>query len=327
MRPHMGNIGSVRSAQIPNYGESPRSSAPPSHANSRGSVTSSSTRYRGNMGRPISTMTRHPLPPVPTIFSELSSPAVPDSLWHAKDFMVGAGMVIIQPSTGKVVVLSEEYKDRRGGTRRHWFLPKGRKDRGESLEQAALREAYEESGFHVSFMPLFIPTHAPMPPDEREYGYAFPTVSEPIFVGMHEWRKGHWGSDDLGGEYLTFWYVGQIPDDAVVEAGTRMPDEVGYKTHLVSLNVALQLLADSHNLSCIVRTAYSHYDTTKAILQSPGWLEWVREKGLDPVVMATGYMPDQTNIHVLAGGNTPQIDEQNTASSPMDGHDARTASL
>jgi 8-oxo-dGTP pyrophosphatase MutT (NUDIX family) len=49
----------------------------------------------------------------------------------------GAGMVIFQPSTHHVVVVEDEPS-------REWFLPKGRKDVGESLEQAAVREAYEE---------------------------------------------------------------------------------------------------------------------------------------------------------------------------------------
>jgi 8-oxo-dGTP pyrophosphatase MutT (NUDIX family) len=51
--------------------------------------------------------------------------------------MLGAGMVIIQPSTEKLVVVYES-------ALKYWFLPKGRKDVGESLEQTALREAYEE---------------------------------------------------------------------------------------------------------------------------------------------------------------------------------------
>ena len=45
-------------------------------------------------------------------------------------------MVIIQPSTSKIVLVTDE--------RERWFLPKGRKDKGETLEQTALREAYEE---------------------------------------------------------------------------------------------------------------------------------------------------------------------------------------
>lgn len=73
-----------------------------------------------------------------------STPVVPDSLWFAEDFMIGAGMVIIQPSTGKIALLYEGFKDERGRQHHRWFLPKGRKDIGESLEETALREAYEE---------------------------------------------------------------------------------------------------------------------------------------------------------------------------------------
>ena len=46
-------------------------------------------------------------------------------------------MVILQPSTSRVVIVHETRLN-------YWFLPKGRKDVGESMEQAALREAYEE---------------------------------------------------------------------------------------------------------------------------------------------------------------------------------------
>jgi len=70
--------------------------------------------------------------------SERSTAAIPDSIFHATDFILGSGVVIIQPSTSKIVLVT----DKRG----RWFLPKGRKDKGESLEQTALREAYEEVG-------------------------------------------------------------------------------------------------------------------------------------------------------------------------------------
>lgn len=69
--------------------------------------------------------------------SQDSSPGFPDGVYFASDFMIGAGMVILQPSTGKIVVVHD-------GRTNGWFLPKGRKDVGESLEQTALREAYEE---------------------------------------------------------------------------------------------------------------------------------------------------------------------------------------
>jgi 8-oxo-dGTP pyrophosphatase MutT (NUDIX family) len=49
-------------------------------------------------------------------------------------------MVIIQHQTHLVVVVHNTQKQ-------DWFFPQGRKNIGESLEQAALREAYEEVNF------------------------------------------------------------------------------------------------------------------------------------------------------------------------------------
>jgi ADP-ribose pyrophosphatase YjhB (NUDIX family) len=54
-------------------------------------------------------------------------------------------MVIIQQNTHKIVVVFETQK-------KYWFFPRGRKDIGESLEKAALREAYEE----VRILPYFV---------------------------------------------------------------------------------------------------------------------------------------------------------------------------
>lgn len=82
-------------------------------------------------------------PPSIHQLSERSTPAIPDSIFHATDFILGAGVVIIQPATGKVVLVTDK--------RERWFLPKGRKDKGESLEQTALREAYEEVRLMNSF--------------------------------------------------------------------------------------------------------------------------------------------------------------------------------
>jgi len=73
----------------------------------------------------------------PRHYSENSTASIPDSCFWTQDFVLGASMVVIQPSSGKVVIVNNT-------ARRTWFLPRGRKDIGESLEQCALREAYEE---------------------------------------------------------------------------------------------------------------------------------------------------------------------------------------
>ena len=132
--------------------------------------------------------------------------------------MLGAGAVIIQPSSGKVVIVQD-------GNR--WFLPKGRKDLGESIEQAALREAYEEvrlsfnfllliapcliipkSGYRCEFMPLYHWTNAPSE-SHLVYGEKH---AEPLYVTMTSYLGG---ISRPPGEYLTFWYVCQIGPDAV----------------------------------------------------------------------------------------------------------------
>jgi len=122
--------------------------------------------------------------------------------------MLGAGMVLIQENTHKIVVVYETQK-------KYWFFPRGRKDIGESLEQTALREAYEESGYRAEFMPLFSPHHAPAPPHDRD-AYERPNT-EPIFVSLSSWqpKRRRYGLVDNGGEYLTTWYVGQIAENAV----------------------------------------------------------------------------------------------------------------
>jgi 8-oxo-dGTP pyrophosphatase MutT (NUDIX family) len=45
---------------------------------------------------------------------------------------------MLQPSTGKVVIVQDTAS-------KEWLLPRGRKDVGETLEQAAFREGYEVS--------------------------------------------------------------------------------------------------------------------------------------------------------------------------------------
>ncbi|KAG6810037.1 hypothetical protein H0H92_013627 [Tricholoma furcatifolium] len=165
-----------------------------------------------------------------TPMSEFSSPQVPHSGWAAENFMLGAGMVIIQPSTEKIVLV-------RDGD--HWFLPRGRKDIGESLETTALREAYEESGYRVEFLPLYIPTRAPPPPSNRAARWEMNT--EPVYTTVTHWSAGQ-GNRQLPGEYITFWYVGQIPHDAIYTSGTGMHDEQGYTSHLCTYDEAMTLL-------------------------------------------------------------------------------------
>jgi hypothetical protein len=92
-------------------------------------------------GKPDEAFTRQ-------FLSNASSKSLPISGWSSADFIVGAGVVIIQPSTSRVVLLKRrrKIKDQNGIEKEElvYFLPKGRKDVGESLAENALREGYEE---------------------------------------------------------------------------------------------------------------------------------------------------------------------------------------
>ncbi|CAA7262029.1 unnamed protein product [Cyclocybe aegerita] len=168
--------------------------------------------------------------------SPWSTPAVPDSAWSSRDFMLGAGMVLIQRRTHKIVVVHETRKD-------YWFFPRGRKDVGESLEQAALREAYEESGYRAQFLPLINRTHQPTSPQVHDYDSYYNT--EPVFMSLTSWRprrRRNGTMERYGGEYLTTWYAGMIEEDAVAETGTGMPDEQDYQSHVLPFDEAERLV-------------------------------------------------------------------------------------
>lgn len=75
-----------------------------------------------------------------------STPLIAPSRWASGNFQLAAGCCMLQPSEdesyAKVVVVYDTF-------RRRWFLPRGRKDVGESLEQAAFREGYEVSACYL----------------------------------------------------------------------------------------------------------------------------------------------------------------------------------
>ncbi|KIP02358.1 hypothetical protein PHLGIDRAFT_79223, partial [Phlebiopsis gigantea 11061_1 CR5-6] len=185
-----------------------------------------------------------------------SSPGFPDGVYFASDFLLGAGMVILQPSTSKVVVV---YDEKNG----YWFLPKGRKDVGESLEAAALREAYEESGYRAEFLPLSIPSNAPTPPSQRPR--LLHPNTEPIYMSTHRWYRPqrYQPRDASGGEYLTFWYVGMIPDDAQWHPDTGMQDEKDYRAHLLEYQDAMEKLDGLRRVDgIVVQKAYELWHFT-----------------------------------------------------------------
>ncbi|CAF1081002.1 unnamed protein product [Rotaria sordida] len=65
-------------------------------------------------------------------------------------FVLSAGAILIRKSTREVCLV--HVLDDAG----EWVLPKGRKNMNETRSETALRETYEETGYHCSLMPLIM---------------------------------------------------------------------------------------------------------------------------------------------------------------------------
>ncbi|KAL0059249.1 hypothetical protein AAF712_013999 [Marasmius tenuissimus] len=223
--------------------------------------------HSGSMGQKLSQQRRslpHTRPAYQ--FSEFSSRPIPHAGFGVGDFMLGAGMVGIQPSTQKVVIIEDKRSNR-------WLLPRGRKDVGESLEETALREAFEETGYKVDFLPMYTGTLQPYAPKDRLGPYP-PKNTEPIFMNIIGWKARYdlqGRVKDRGGEYFVSWYVGQIPEDAVRHEGVCMPDEQEYVSHIVTFEDAWKKLS-SEDESRVLHRAWTcylqHLDVQKEVDES-----------------------------------------------------------
>jgi len=214
---------------------------------------------------PLETEIAHQKPDEPfhrRFLSAASSKSLPISLWASSDFLLGAGVVIIQPSTSRVVLLKrvEKFKDENGVETDGivYFLPKGRKDVGESLSEAALREGYEESGYKCTLLPLNVPTHAPAPSEvskdnpegDLSATHRYPNT-EPFYISTYHFDDpgcfdpNH--SSGNGVQYFAFWYLAQIGEHAKEEVGTRTAFETGYETLLLPFEEAIELMHSESN--------------------------------------------------------------------------------
>jgi hypothetical protein len=127
-----------------------------------------------------------------------------------------------------------------------------------------------KTGYRVDPLPLYTGSRAPVPPGQVNKTALQPNT-EPIIVSFAAWAPSHnlplsntAEYPDLGGEYIAFYYVGQIREDAVSnvlelsrgkftddlspqvweQGSTGQLEELNYTTHLVNAEEALLNLKD-----------------------------------------------------------------------------------
>lgn len=103
-------------------------------------------------------------------------------------FVVSAGCLLFRLVDGVDLQLCILYNARRG----IWVLPKGRKDCGESIEAAALRETFEETGYSCEFLPCTLETRAPLPGVDLHPSQVLTVerATEPFVVTTQQMKNG-----------------------------------------------------------------------------------------------------------------------------------------
>lgn len=141
----------------------------------------------------------------------------------ASDFVISCGTVTVDLENEKVLLIRWLSNDQ-------YMLPKGRKDIGETLEAAALRETWEETGYLAALLPLPIPTLATSP---SESDGVTPTNTEPICVSQR---------DKDGIRKIIFWYVA-TGDSTAPEQKRQQQQGEDFETKWTTLGMAEKTLS------------------------------------------------------------------------------------
>ncbi|KIN07330.1 hypothetical protein OIDMADRAFT_47241 [Oidiodendron maius Zn] len=150
------------------------------------------------------------------------------SLHFSSQFVISCGTVTIDPTTKKVLLIFNR-------TSKQHLLPKGRKNTSETLESAAVRETFEETGIRCELLPHAFPHRAPLSPEaEKENGEAGekPLGTEPIAVQQR---------NSIGVWKIIFWFIAKADSTIAKVEGTQEAYE-NYDTIWADANAAPRMM-------------------------------------------------------------------------------------
>jgi 8-oxo-dGTP pyrophosphatase MutT (NUDIX family) len=162
--------------------------------------------------------------------------ATPRTLHFSTDFCISCGTVTVDIQAKKALLIFDRLKG-------EYLLPKGRRNIGETLEAAAVRETFEETGIRCRLLPHSFPTLATQPADaEADAGKGGEDLSkdgnerlttEPIAVQQRA-SRGVWK--------IIFWFVAEA-DSTVDKIDGTQEEWEQYDTLWVDVKDARQIMS------------------------------------------------------------------------------------
>jgi len=145
-------------------------------------------------------------------------PNIVQDIYLGNEFVISAGCVLLKPLPRDGLLVNspqrpEDYNlvyifNRRSKLRN---LPKGRKDIGESIAEAALRETFEETGYKCSnLLPLPLQTLAPAPGTGSKVKPVWNTEA----IAIRLWPDSHSRKmERVKVQKFIHWYVAEVDAD------------------------------------------------------------------------------------------------------------------
>ena len=158
---------------------------------------------------------------------------MPSVQYTSSDFVVSAGSVLFREAKDtkhlQICILYHR-------TKQEYLLPKGRKDCGETVEAAAVRETFEETGYPCELLPCRMPTRAPLPGvNSKDAVRMADGITEPIVMTLRR-------SGDAKVKVI-WWFATRIKGNAVEKVEGTQTDSEDFESRFFDAEEALSKLS------------------------------------------------------------------------------------
>ena len=170
----------------------------------------------------------------------------PSAQISSSDFVIAAGCVLFRksPTTNRLQICLL-HSPERDGKREKLLLPKGCKNMGESIEAAAIRETFEETGYPCELIPVCMPTCALAPGvDMMDVVRVMNDATEPIAVTLQN-------LDSEGCKFI-WWFIARVKGHRAEKVEGTQSESEDYVSEFFDADEAVEKVShewDRHALT------------------------------------------------------------------------------